>query len=153
MHRGFDVIPLFIMLEIRFFIVMLHVEQPDARHAGEEEHWSLNQQKRLPTYAPTKQYDTADDPNVGDVRVKSFFHAYLPTVKPVINEEDKNRSNNKHHERTAIQPVGHTFQPRGLHIFIHGKRPNVTYASAIQISAGSMVNGVRMTPLVVRYKG
>ena len=50
-----DITPLFIMLVVRFFELMLYIEQPNAKHSRHHEDRSLNEQEGLPSDRPAQQ--------------------------------------------------------------------------------------------------
>ncbi|MNN69752.1 hypothetical protein D3C81_1855640 [compost metagenome] len=101
-YRGAHVIPVVRMLVIRTLELMLHVEKPDARNAGQIENRPLNQKDLLPAQRPAEQPHQTDHHRIGEIRVQALLAFGAFPIHPVTYHKQKNRAKSEHNKWVAI---------------------------------------------------
>ena len=65
------------------------------------------------------------------------------------HKKEDRRSDEKQDQGVAIQPIAKLGKTRGFEIFVHGKRPDITETSTVEVARMGMVDGVLPLPMVV----
>ena len=65
------------------------------------------------------------------------------------HKKEDQRNDEKQDQGVAIQPIAKLGKTRGFEIFVHGKRPDITQTSTVEVARMGMVDGVLPLPMVV----
>lgn len=101
-YRGADVIPFIRVLVIRILELMLHVEEPYARNAGQVQNRPLNQEDLFPAQRPAEKPHQNGQRCVREVRVHALFAFGAFPVHSVFKHKKKNRAKSEHNKRVAV---------------------------------------------------
>jgi len=142
-----------LILVVRILKLMLNIEQPNACSTRDEEYRTLYHKKGLPANRPTKQSGCPDYTKIGNVRVHSFLKTGISPIKPVIDQEDIDRTETEHDQRITVHPIEEPFWKWRCPILLYRQSPYVPRSPLVQITACRMVNRVAVPPLVVRAAG
>ena len=151
MERGVLELPLRLLAPVRLLELVLHVEQPDAGGARDENDRHLDEEERYPADEPDEAHDEGRDGEVGDHRrcPRHAPAAHQADRQPVLDDEEPERPEPEHHQRVAIEPVADPAPERPRVIFGNGEGDDIADAARIEIAARGVVDRVGAPPAIV----
>ncbi len=131
---------------------MLDIEQPDPADQADQQCQRLNDEIGFQPHDQAKRGPDCYDDQVGAIDTD-----YLPSIRltlgdPVGNERNKERSQKKHYQRMAEQPVLEAQLERGTVILGDCHGPDISKAALIEIARRFVMLGVIYAPVVVGCK-
>ena len=149
-HASVEELPLCVAFPVGGVKVMLHVEEPDTRAAGDQHDGHFHQQEGRPA---NLQHDPADHGGDGNVRpdhAAAFALARALFQKAMRNCEDDQRTHSEQDHRAAHDAIAHLLVPRRGKILLHRHRVHVTDAAPVEVASRRVVDGMAVLPLVER---
>ena len=144
-------LPVVFLGPVRFFELVLDVEQPNADRCRDNGCRNIDQQEGHQTAEPDDQGN-----NNGHCRVGAHCgNPELPTRthvadrQAVFQNEDIAGAKNKQHQRMAIEAVHQPAPPPARAVFFNRQRQDVAHAALVQIAVAGMVDRMGLTPNII----
>jgi hypothetical protein len=145
-------IPIFVACPIHSFVLMLDVEEPDTKHAGNPNCWEKDENKAC---EPDSETNGRDQDGQGYVRVVDVFlfpGSGRDRGEPVRNEKHEQRSDAEHYYRISIEAINETLPGSSFSVLLHSEHPDISDSSPVQIASRRVMKRVVVPPFVIRSK-
>ena len=150
---GGGVVPFFFALPIDSFVLVLHVEEPDASHGGDADRGALDEEVMLPAENGDEQSGEGDN---GEIHPEDGI-AIAPVGslgrKAFANDEEKDRGDEKENEGIANEAIGEAFGAGVREVFVDGHGPDISRAASIEISRSTVMDRMLPAPVEVGCEG
>ena len=145
-------IPLFLAVPFGFAELVLHVEQPHADRAGEQDRREMDDDEGDGTHDQRRGNGDAGDGGVG------AHHAYPPVLEvadqfqrqAVFQDENKRGPEPEQHGRVPVDAI-QKLPPRGqAPVFLDRQRGDVPRAAPVQVARTRMMAVMQAAPIRIR---
>ena len=149
-ERGVVVPPVGMRLPVRVLVLVLHVEEPDADGAGDDDDRALHEEVVLPADRQAGPGDDEREQEVGQVHAPANARLRPAGHEARVVDEDEEPAEAEHDERVAVQPVLDLPRPRERLVLGDRQRGDVADAAPVEIPRRRVMDGVLVLPAAVR---
>ena len=142
--------PLVGALPVRGLELVLHVEEPDADTAGEDDERELDEQHRLPTECEAQRGDEHHHRHVGEPHAAVHLLVRRGGLEPLHEDGRVDRPEAEHHERVPVGAVSGAEPPRLRPVLGDGEHRHVADEPTVEIAGGGVMDEVLVAPACER---
>jgi len=145
-QRCRGIVPMLVGLPVCIFVLVLHVEKPDARNSGNHLYGNPNQQNGRQSDTPDGQRPERDEYRVGQVNASPLALPGMLSNKSQSEQKDVMRADEERDEGMSIDPVRKPVPLCAGQVLLDGQSYNIPDATAIQITGSRVMNGMLVRP-------
>ena len=146
-------VPFIFALPVDAFVLVLHIEEPDASHGGEADCGNLDEKIMLPA---EDEDERGGERNDGEIHPEDGIAIPLAGSfggKAFANDEKNDRGDEKENEGITNEAIGEALGSGVREVFLDSHGPDIAGASSVEIAGAAMMHRVLPSPVEVRCEG
>lgn len=153
LEGGGGEVPFIFTLPVNAFVLVLHIEEPDASHGGDADCGALDKKIMLPAEDGDERGGEGDD---GEIHPEDGIAIPLAGSfggEAFANDEENDRGDEKENEGITNEAIGEALWSGVREVFFDSHGPDIAGASPVEIAGGAMMHRVLPSPVEVRCEG